>query len=181
MASFTGCILIDSRTSGAWLPRQLAAVAGNGDDGQASFTIVVADDTGDSRLPDLVSRFGARLTICPAAPLGARLNAAILDCTGDVLLLPMARRVPSHDRLTRLAAGVANQTYDAAVLPMGRTSLIARLLSRLRRSTPKDALCVSRDWFERIGGFDPELENDAPTELIERLHACGARVETLEP
>ncbi|MFO7647742.1 hypothetical protein [Halomonas campaniensis] len=176
MTSFTGCILIDARTSGARLPRQLAALAGGDDDTRPRFNLVVADDTGDPRLPAIARRYGALRVPCPAGPLGARLNAAVLHCSGVVVLIPVAKRTPPRHILIGLASGIIAQTHDAVLLPAGSSGRLAGLLARLRRSPSCDALCLSREWFERIGGFDPELEASALPELVERLRACGARV-----
>ena len=46
----------------------------------------------------------------------------------------------------------------------------------LQRAASEDTYWVERAWFELIGGFDPQLDGDAPTDLLARLRACGARI-----
>ncbi|ALM54178.1 hypothetical protein BJB45_19130 [Halomonas huangheensis] len=40
------------------------------------------------------------------------------------------------------------------------------------------ALGVERTWFDRLGGFDPKLEDDAMEDLAMRLKACRANIVT---
>lgn len=177
MATFTACILIDARSAGARLPRQLAVVAPLArTSGNATFTLRVLDDTGDARLPRIAQRFGARLVSVAPLPLGQRLNEAIAGSNGEVLVFPGIGNVTRAEALARLAAEVAAGKLDATPLPTRQEGLLTRLLARLRQLPSGDGLCISRSWFERIGGCDPELDGDALRELLERLHACGARI-----
>ncbi|WP_444999915.1 hypothetical protein [Halomonas mongoliensis] len=177
MATFTACILIDARSAGARLPRQLAVVAPLVQAaGEATFTLWVLDDTGDARLPRIAQRFGARLVSAAPLPLGQRLNEAIASSNSDILVFPGIGNTTRAEALARLTAEVAAGRLDAAILPTRHAGRLARLLARLRRLPSGDGLCLSRSWFERIGGCDPELDDQAFRELLERLQACGARI-----
>jgi hypothetical protein len=175
MADVTGCILIDARSAGPRLPRQLAVVAplARAD----SFFLGIIDDTGDTRLPRMAHRYGARLLSVMPAPLGQRINDAIAHSHGPVLIFPGIGNAISAETLSRLAADVAACRVDVALLPSPRCGPLRRLLAwlRLGRLPRGEGLCLSRDWFERIGGCDPELDDGALVELLERLRACGAR------
>ncbi|WP_299312516.1 hypothetical protein [uncultured Halomonas sp.] len=177
MATFTACILIDARSAGARLPRQLAVMAPLAQAaGDVTFTLWVLDDTGDVRLPRIAQRFGARLVSTAPLPLGQRLNEAIASSNGDILVFPGIGNATGAEALARLAAEVAAGKLDAATLPTRHAGRLARLLARLRRLPRGDGLCLSRNWFERIGGCDPELDERALGELLERLQACGVRI-----
>ncbi|MFB9147471.1 hypothetical protein ACFFU2_13220 [Halomonas alkalicola] len=175
MADITGCILIDARSAGSRLPRQLAVVAplARAD----TFFLGIIDDTGDARLPRMAHRYGARLLSVLPAPLGQRINDAIAHSQGPVLIFPGIGNATSSEALSRLAAEVAAGRVDVALLPTLQRGPLWRLLAwlRLGRLPRGEGLCLSRAWFERIGGCDPELDDAALDELLERLRACGAR------
>lgn len=181
MIDVTGCILVDARSAGPRLPRQLAIVAplARAD----AFSLRVVDDTGDPRLPRIVERYGARLLNVSPAPLGKRLNDAITRISGEVLIFPDIGNTTSAEALSRLAVEVAAGAFDVALLAPLQLGSLQRLLARIRRRprARSEGLCLSRAWFERIGGCDPALDADALGELLERLSACGARLKPVEP
>lgn len=176
MIDFTGCILIDARGAGSRLPRQLAIVAPLARAKAASFSMRIIDDTGDPRLPRIAHRCGARLISVSPAPLGQRLNEAIARSNGEVLVFPGIGNATGAEALLALAHEVAAGECDAALLPDLHRGPLQRLLARIRRLPRGEGLCLSRSWFERIGGCDPVHEDGALDELLERLRSCGARV-----
>ncbi len=179
MTTPTGCILIDTRSVGARLPRQLAMVEAL--PSRHRFELVVIDDTRDPRLPDIVRRFGARLVSQPRAPLGHRLNEAIARCGGEVLIFPGFGNATPAAELWRQAARVAAQEVDAITLPAVSRGVLDRLRVRLWGPSGGDGVCLARRWFERIGGCDDTLDRSALADLLERLRACGARIEGTHP
>ncbi|MGN5517423.1 glycosyltransferase [Halopseudomonas sp. Lyrl_26] len=48
--------------------------------------------------------------------------------------------------------------------------------ARLRDWLPSANLCLPRNWFERVGGFDEQLRTGEDKDLGLRLHAAGARL-----
>ncbi|TFH87791.1 glycosyltransferase family 2 protein [Billgrantia azerbaijanica] len=170
-------LILDVRTAGSRLPRQLHALQRLLRSLAGSIELLVADDTGDSRLPQLAQRFGARLCPCEGTPLGDRLNAAVARSQGDVLVFPGPDTRLSSQWLQQAAERIARQQRDAVVLTPSRPGRLARLRRRLQGQSPADVLCVSRIWFERIGGFDPALDLEALPNLLDRLRACQARIE----
>ncbi|MDI5984602.1 hypothetical protein QLQ85_07355 [Halomonas sp. M4R5S39] len=174
---FACSIFLDARSAGTGLPRHLAALQKllKGRDGRIELLLV--DDTGDPRLPGLASRFGARLLPYKGEPLGDRLNAAVAHSQGTVLVfLAPALPLPA-DWLDVVAEGREHHRWDVLVLPARPRGPATRLWQWLGRTPPADTLCVAREWFDRIGGFDPSLDAKALPELLERLHACQARVQ----
>jgi len=181
MIDFTGCILIDARSAGSHLPRQLAIVAPLAQDESAPFSLQIIDDTGDPRLPRISQRYGARLICVSPAPLGQRLNDAITRCNGEVLVFPSLGNATSAEALVALANEVAAGEFDAALLPDLHRGPLKRLLARIRRRPQSEGLCLSRSWFERIGGCDPGHDEGALDELVERLRACDAQFKASPP
>jgi hypothetical protein len=170
-------VIFDARTAGAKLPRHLSAFEQAARHWQSGYELLVVDDTGDRRLPPLALRHQAMLLSCSEAALGGRLNSAVGASHGEVLLFPGLgdRRVPAwlgH----RLAIAESERGWDAAILPVQYPGWLRRWWASLYRSSPRDTYWVARDWFERIGGFDPQLGSDALPDLLERLRACQARV-----
>ncbi|MFY0991227.1 hypothetical protein [Halomonas sp. C05BenzN] len=174
---FTCSIFLDARSTGAGLPRRLAVLREQLQRRDIRSELLLVDDTGDTRLPGLARRFDARLFPCSGEPLGSRLNAAVANSQGKLLVFP----APSHplpgDWLACVAKPPEHRGWDALVLPSRPRHPLLRLWQRLSRSPPADGLCVAREWFDRIGGFDPALGAAALPELLERLHACQARVQ----
>lgn len=169
-------VLFDARTAGAKLPRNLVIFEQAARRWQGGYELLVVDDTGDRRLPALAQRHQATLLSCSSATLGSRLNAAVRASRGEILLFPGLgdRRVAAW-LSQRLIDVELDSRWDAAVLPVRRHSWI-RWWWLLQGPSPRDTFLVARPWFERIGGFDPQLGNDALPDLLERLRACQARV-----
>ncbi|MCE8014187.1 hypothetical protein [Billgrantia desiderata] len=173
----TYSVILDARTAGARLPRNLVAFDRAAENWKYAHELLLVDDTGDRRLSDLAQRHQATLLPCTAITQGARLNAAVAASHGELLLFPglIDRRATEWlgDWLPEVEA---KRTWDAAVLPVHRHGRLLHWWSWMRRAAPGDTYWVERAWFELIGGFDPQLDGDAPTDLLARLRACGARI-----
>ncbi|NWN84169.1 MAG: hypothetical protein HLX48_14440 [Halomonas sp.] len=174
MAPPTGALLIDARSAGARLPRELALVAPLA--AEQAFELTVIDDTQDSRVADISRRHGARHVPMPHAPLGKRLGIAIPNTTGSVLVFPALGCLTSTRTLLELARRVSNREVDALALSGDPPGLLARVLGRKKPDTAA-GICLARHWYERLGGCDPLLDRDALDDLIGRLRLCGARLE----
>ena len=169
-------ILRDARAAGAGLPRRLAALRPLRQRRDLHLEVVLADDTEDPRLLRLVSGHDVRIVATEGTPLGDRLNTAVAHCQGQALLFPARGRAIPAGWLAKALEDIEKHSRDAVVLTTTSTSRLAQLWLRLRHRTPADTLCVSRAWFERIGGCDPALDAEALPDLIERLRACQARI-----
>ncbi|MCE8016904.1 hypothetical protein HOP62_12575 [Halomonas sp. MCCC 1A17488] len=171
-------VIFDARAAGAKLPRSMVLFEQAARRWQGGYELLLVDDTGDRRLPDLAQRYQVMLVSCSAANLGSRFNAAVRVSRGDVLLFPGLgdRRAVDWLSLRLIDLDLEPESgWDAAVLPVRRHSWL-RWWWLLQRPSPLDTFWVARDWFERIGGFDPQLGSDALPDLLERLRACQARV-----
>lgn len=173
-------ILLDARDSGAGLPRRLASLRPLRQRRDLRLEVLLADDTGDARLKRLAHRHDVCLIATEGTPLGDRLNTAVAHSRGGALLFPAARPAIPPDWLVDTLTDIERHARDAVVLTTGRPTRLTLLWQRLRRPPLADTLCVSRAWFERIGGCDPSLDTTALTDLIDRLHACQARVAAVE-
>lgn len=178
MAAPHGTLLIDARSAGARLPRELALVASLAVD--QSFELVVVDDTQDPRVTGIARRHGARHLRLPGAPLGQRLATAISKTSGSVLVFPVLGSLSSTRSLLQLAQRVSVGEVDAVILPGSTPGLFARLLGRRKPATTA-GICLARHWYERLGGCDPDLDREALTDLVARLRLCGARLELAAP
>ncbi|MGR2740610.1 hypothetical protein ACUY1T_19360 [Billgrantia sp. Q4P2] len=169
-------VIFDARAAGAKLPRNLVIFEQAARRWQGGYELLLVDDTGDRRLPALAQRHQATLLSCSSSTLGSRLNAAVRASRGEVLLFPGLGDRRVADWLSqRLIDVELDSHWDAAVLPVRRHSWI-RWWWLLQGPSPCDTFLVARPWFERIGGFDPQLGSDALPDLLERLRACQARV-----
>ncbi|WP_163558997.1 glycosyltransferase family A protein [Halomonas sp. NO4] len=170
-------LILDVRTAGHRLPRQLHALQRLARHLAEPIELLATDNTGDARLPRLMQRYGARLLPCQGTPLGDRLNTAVARSQGSVLVFPAPDLRLPHHWLARAAERIAHQQGDVMIFASRSLGPLDRLRRRLQGQPPTETLCVARPWFERIGGFDPALDLDAVTNLLERLRACQARIE----
>ena len=173
-------ILLDARASGAGLPRRLAALSPLRQRRDLRLEVLLADDTGDSRLLRLANRHEVRLITTEGTPLGDRLNTAVTHSQGEALLFPVPGRPLSPGWLVDTLAEIEHHARDAVVLTTAHPNRLSLFWQRLRHQPLADTLCVSRAWFERIGGCDPTLDAETLPDLIARLHACQARVAAIE-
>ncbi|MCE8004498.1 hypothetical protein [Billgrantia ethanolica] len=173
----TYSVILDARTAGAQLPRSLVILERVTGNWKEAHELLLVDDTGDRRLPDLARRHRATLLPCIAPTQGARLNAAVDASHGELLLFPglVDRRVLEwlSDWLPEVEA---ERTWDVAVLPVHRDGRLLRWWGWMQRTASGVTFWVDRTWFELIGGFDPQLDSEAPADLLDRLRACGARL-----
>ncbi|GGY02909.1 hypothetical protein GCM10007160_33420 [Litchfieldella qijiaojingensis] len=170
------CIIVDSRLMASRLPRCLATLKSAIQRFPGRVEIRVVSEEDSPRLARLSQRFGARFEAIPQASVGARGNEAVQRSPGEALVFPAPRGKLADDWLNSADALLSRQHWDAVLFQPSDTTL-PRGLVRLWRTTPSPGtLCVQRGWFERIGGFDPALDETACQDLVTRLRACQARV-----
>lgn len=173
---FLSSTLLDARMVGAQLPRHLGALWRASRRWPGEHEILVVDDTGDPQLQVMVERYGIRLLRCNRRRLGERLNLAARESQGEVLLFPGRVSRRAMGKLGVMLGEACRDGWDTVVLPGHGLGVLARWWWRLHRPSESDAICVKRDWFERIGGCDEQCDRQALVELVERLRACRARV-----
>ncbi|MDR5902648.1 MULTISPECIES: glycosyltransferase family A protein [Halomonas] len=178
MALPSGTLLIDARNAGARLPRELSLVTPLIVD--RDIELIVIDDTQDVRVTRIARRYKARHVRLCVLPLGERLNTTIAGTRGSVLVFPLLGCIGSTRTLLQLVRRIGAGEVDAVTLSGSPPGLLARLLKR-HKPAPVVGICMSRQWYERLGGCDPQLDHDALDDLVERLRHCGARLECITP
>ncbi|SDM80138.1 hypothetical protein SAMN05192555_1204 [Franzmannia pantelleriensis] len=170
------CIIIDSRLMAARLPRCLAtlhhAVARHPD--KVDIRVVSDDDNGN--LHTLTRRIGAHFETIRLGSIGARSNEMVRRTPGATLIFPTPRMRLVSDWLDKADHLLTHHQWDAVLLTPRRRPLSQGFKRLWQREPEAGTLCVRRDWFERIGGFDPSLDESAHSDLLARLRACQARV-----
>ncbi|SDN34402.1 hypothetical protein [Vreelandella arcis] len=176
------CFIVDAYVTGAQLPRHLHAIYHASTDHPAC-TLRVTSLEKDNRLALIVQRFDALCIPQPALALGARLNHAAAASQAEWLIFALhatSLPVPLWQALFPLLDSYA---VDAVALGSSEPTLPTRLLQRFLSSalhTPP-YIAVRRTWLERLGGFDPELDQAALHDFLQRLHACPTRIHTFNP
>lgn len=132
-------------------------------------------------LDKLAEHHGARTLTLPGLARGARLNAGANASHGDILVFIEPTSELSDDWLHEIDQALRLQAWDALVLVTERWPVSAWLQRIGRTRLHTQLFAVQRIWFERLGGFDPELEGQAERDLLGRLQACHARVQQCRP
>ncbi|WP_218314164.1 hypothetical protein [Halomonas sp. 18071143] len=176
----TVCFIVDASVAGACLPRHLRSIRQSGL-AEHLVPVIVTAAFLDERFATLEHRFHAHCLVTPEKKLGARLNQAAYVSQAEWLLVAMHKQVLPAQLWPLLYPELDTQTLDALIISAITPRLPERLWQQLRG--PNAALppymAISRTWLERLGGFDPELEVTAMTDLLQRLHACPTRLKTL--
>lgn len=170
-------LFLDARTAGPQLPHMLHALERLARQWPGGYEFLLVDDTENDSLASLAQQYHATLVTSTASALGCRFNTAVTASQGRVLLFPGSVGQPLSTWLgRRLAMVEGEREWDVAVLLARPRRPMARWLRWRQRASPLDTFWVARAWFERIGGFDPQLDSEALPDLLERLRACQARV-----
>lgn len=176
----TVCFIVDASVVGACLPRHLRSIRQSGL-AEHLVSVIVTAAFLDERFATLEHRFHAHCLVTPEKKLGARLNQAAYVSQAEWLLVAMHKQVLPSQLWPLLYPELDTQTLDALIISAMTPRLPERLWQQLRG--PNAALppymAISRTWLESLGGFDPELEVTAMTDLLQRLHACPTRLKTL--
>ncbi|WP_192035572.1 hypothetical protein [Halomonas sp. YLGW01] len=169
-------IIVDSTLLGAHLPRCLATLSEAARRHPSRVDILVIGPTDEARLTALSRRFGGRFTACDQDTIGARGNAAARTNSATILVFLSPHGRLRSDWLDRVNQLLDHQAWDAVIFQPHSPALLTNLRRLWHVSRPPGTLCVARQWFERIGGFDPALDSTAHEDLVERLRACHARI-----
>ncbi len=132
-------------------------------------------------LGKLAERYGARTLTLPGLARGARLNAAANSSNGDILVFIESHSELSDQWLLDVDQALRMQAWDALAVTIEQWPISAWLQLIGRGRLQIQIFAVRRVWFERLGGFDPDLESQAERDLLGRLQACHARVLQCRP
>lgn len=169
------CIIVDSRLMASRLPRCLATLKAAIQNFPGAVELRVIAESNNLRLARMSQRFGARFDAIAHPSVGSRSNEAVYRCPAETLVFPAPHGGLGKEWLLNADSLLRGAQWDAVLFQSCEAPTSG--LTRLWRHTPTSGtLCVHRGWFERIGGFDPALDETASQDLIDRLLACQARV-----
>ncbi|QXH43834.1 glycosyltransferase [Pseudomonas sessilinigenes] len=148
--------------------------------------LIVVDNGSTDQGPQRARELGAQVLPCPGLSIGALRNRGAAVATGDCLaFLDADIEVPGNwlqlwQRNQAQAEVFALDCAAPASAPWfarawQRRSLAAGGKARLLQWMPTPNLCLKREWFERVGGFDEQLRTGEDKDFGLRLNAAGAR------
>lgn len=174
-------VIIDSRRGYSRLVRFLAAIEedARGFEGRLETWLVI--DKPRNRMDQLAEAHGARQLLLPGLPRGKRLNVASNHSQADVLVFVDPAIDLPQGWLNFVEQTLFHQHWDVTALVTDGWPGTHWLQRFYRPGVRVPLLAMRRIWFERVGGFDPELEGSAERDLLSRLGACHARVLQRKP
>ncbi|QJQ94162.1 MULTISPECIES: hypothetical protein [Halomonadaceae] len=177
-------VIIDSHWMASRLPRSLAMLQNATSSYPGIIEVQVVAISENTYLSSLSRRYGARFSTIALPSIGARSNEIARRSRGRHLVFATPRARLSNDWIIKADQWLSKTSWDAVILRPKRKIATQGLTRGLRRLWPMPprpgVLCVAYEWFERIGGFDPALDDTAHQDLVTRLRACQARVLELE-
>lgn len=177
----TVCFIVDAVVTGSCLPRHLRAIRQSGH-ADHLLPIIVTNTCADTRLAQIEQRYHARGLVTPAQLLGARINQAANISQAEWLFIALSKKPVASQLWSTLYAQLETSTLlDALVILNVPPRFSARLLRRLVKASASvpPYLVIRRTWLERLGGFDPELDESSLEDLLQRLYACPTRLKTI--
>lgn len=174
------CFIVDAMVTGAMLPRHLKSIR---DSGVADhlLPILVTSIHPHARFNAIEQRYRTHCLITPTLPLGARLNKAAFTSQAEWLIIALQKKPLSAGLWGSLYPQLNTYTLDALFIGLEQPTLLTRILRRYLASAQllPPYIAIRRTWFERLGGFDPELDDEgALDDFLQRLHACPTRLKT---
>jgi hypothetical protein len=161
------------------LPRHLRSIRQSGV-ADHLLPILVTSTNADARLTSIEQRYHTHCLITPKLPLGARLNQAAFATQAEWLVIALQKKPIASSLWGSLHLQLNTYSLDALIIGITQPTLSERILQRLLASALliPPYIAVRRAWFERLGGFDPELDARAINDFLKRLHDCPTRTKT---
>lgn len=172
------CFIVDAMVTGAKLPRHLQSIRESGV-ADHLLPILVTGSRAHARLSSLEQRYHTHCLITPALPLGARFNKAAFTSQAEWLIIALQKKPLPASLWISLYPQLTTYSLDVLIIGLAQPSRLERILRRILASALllPPYIAVRRAWFERLGGFDPELDGDtAIDDFLQRLHACHTRL-----
>jgi GT2 family glycosyltransferase len=179
-------VVIPVREDPVRLARCLTAILANDDARRCE--IVVADNGSRDNTPEVARDGGARVLVLPGLSVAQLRNAAARQARGRQLAFIDADHVVGPGWLSA-ATDTLRSTGAAAVgapyLPQADGTWVQRAYDRFRTHQEgvhevewlgSGNLCVRKDAFDAIGGFDESLETCEDVDLCNRLRQGGHRL-----
>lgn len=174
------CFVIDAIVTGAMLPRHLMSIRGSSIDDHL-LPILVTGTRPHGRLALLEQRYHTQCLVTPTKPLGARLNQAAFTSQAEWLIIALQKQPLPASLWCSLYPQLNAYTLDTIMIGLAKPTFSERILGRLLASALllPPYIAVRRTWLERLGGFDPELDDFyAIKDFLHRLHACSTRLKS---
>ncbi|MDE3739161.1 glycosyltransferase [Pseudomonas resinovorans] len=174
------------------LARTLGAARRAAEHGGFTYELIVPDNGSSDGSQALALQLGARVLDCPDLCIGAMRNRGAAVASGDWLAfldadmevprewLTLWQQVRANDRAEVL--GLVHEPPPQA--PWYARAWLHRVAAERHREQLQDwlptaNLCLERQLFERIGGFDERLRTCEDKDLSLRLSRAGARLLSL--
>ncbi|MBT2774114.1 glycosyltransferase family 2 protein [Halomonas sp. ISL-60] len=174
------CFIVDAMVTGEMLPRHLKSIRESGV-ADHLLPILVTATHAQERLSAIEQRYHTHSLITPVRPLGARLNKAASASQAEWLIIALQKKPLPSDLWGALYPQLNTYSLDALIIGFTQPSLPERILRRLLVSALifPPYIAVRRAWLERLGGFDPELDDSrAIDDFLQRLHAFPTRLKS---
>ncbi|HDZ48025.1 hypothetical protein LCGC14_0149400 [marine sediment metagenome] len=174
------CFIVDAMVTGAMLPRHLKSIRESSVDDHL-LPILVTGTRPHARLALIEQRYYTHCLVTPAKPLGARLNQAAFTSQAEWLIIALQKQPLPASLWGSLYPQLNAYTLDAIMIGLAKPTFSERILRRLMASALllPPYIAVRRAWLERLGGFDPELDEFyAIKDFLQRLHACSTRLKS---
>lgn len=164
----------------------LASIRANADVEQCE--VVVADNGSLDNTPDVAREGGAQVLVLPGLSVAQLRNAAARHTRGSQLAFIDADHVIGPGWLHAAAEALRTSgavAVGAPYLSQPDSTWVQRAYDRFRvhRDGVHDVewlgsgnLCLRKDVFESVGGFDESLETCEDVDLCNRLRQCGHRL-----
>lgn len=176
----TACFIVDALVTGALLPRHLRSIRQSGLPDHLA-PIIVTNTWADARQALLEQRYQVHSLITPPLTLGARLNQAAYTSQSEWLLIALHKKPMAAQLWRELYPQLENYALDAFMIGSDPLRFSERLLQQFLGSAVAvpPYMAIRRSWLERLGGFDPELDEPALVDFLQRLYACPTRIKNI--
>lgn len=185
-------IVVPTLNEAAHLARTLGAARRAAEHCGLEYELIVPDNGSSDGSQALARQLGARVLDCPGVSIAALRNRGAAAASGDWLAfldadmevpadwLALWREVRASDRADVL--GLVHRPPPQA--PWYARAWLQRVAAERHQPAlldwlPTANLCLERQWFERVGGFDESLRTCEDKDLCLRLGRAGARLLSL--
>ncbi|MYL22911.1 hypothetical protein GLV89_03760 [Halomonas alkaliantarctica] len=170
------CFILDALVTGAQLPRHLVSIRSPQAE-MADAPVVITTLQPDLRLMRLQKRYHSQSLVTPTLSLGARLNYAVDRLNAEWVIIALQKSPIPPEAWVALHAKLNVYLIDAVLIGLPTPALPKRLLQRFVAAVQAHPpyLAIRRGWLEQLGGFDPELDDEAIRDIIHRLNVCPTR------
>jgi hypothetical protein len=174
------------------IARTLQAVRRAAQQSGCEWEVIVPDNGSSDAGPQIARDLGAQVLDCPGVSIAALRNRGAAVARGNWLaFLDADMEVPEqwlqvwHGVWSEQRAEVLGLVHrPPAQAPWYARAWLHRVAAERERPAlldwlPTANLCMERDWFERVGGFDERLRTGEDKDLSLRLSGAGARLLSL--